>query len=518
MSSHAGLDYRWVIPGPRPLNILQTIGNGCAFLDFDNDGNLDILLVGSSLALYRGDGKGHFQNVTRQTGLDKLHGHFLGCAVGDYDNDGYVDIYLTAYRGGALLHNEGGSHFREVTAQSGIAPQPWGTSAAWVQTTNSGYLDLIIGNYAVFGPHVTPQLCTDRGVKTSCGPRYYKPEHCVFYANLGDGRFSNKTSFYHAQGSGRCLGVACADFDGSGRPSIVYSNDEIEGNLLYPAYQGKRWVYHDIGREAGVATDGMGNIHGGMGVDWGDYDNDGKLDLVVATFQHEEKCLYHNEGDHIFVDRSRNTGIADIARPYVAFGAKFFDFNNDGWLDLIFSNGHVQDNIHQIDPSTSYRQPCLLLQNSGGDPLLFSDVTPLAGSDLMRPIVGRGLAVGDYDNDGRVDLLIVDSEGCPLLLHNETEPVGNWLGIRLEGKRSNRSGYGALLVVEAGEKRLLRQCQAGGSYMSSSDPRVHFGLGNEREVRQLTVKWPSGRVDVFVDVPINRYLVISEGEQRFAVL
>ncbi|HLH79990.1 MAG TPA: CRTAC1 family protein, partial [Chthonomonas sp.] len=433
-------------------------------------------------------------------------------------NDGYVDIYITAYRGGVLLHNEGGSHFKDVTAQSGIAPQPWGTSAAWVQTTNSGYLDLVIGNYAVFGPDVKPQLCTEHGVMTSCGPRYYKPEHCVLYVNLGDGQFSNKTSLYHAQGSGRCLGIACADFDGSGRPSIVYSNDEIDGNLLYPIGHGSAWSYHDIGREAGVATDGMGNIHGGMGTDWGDYDNDGRLDLVVATFQHEEKCLYHNEGDRIFADRARNTGIADVARPYVAFGVKFFDFDNDGWLDLVFSNGHVQDNIHEIDPSTNYRQPCLLLHNSGGDPILFSDVTPLSGSDLMRPIVGRGLAVGDYDNDGRVDLLVVDSEGSPLLLHNETEPVGNWLGIRLEGKRCNRDGYGALLVVEAGARRLLRQCQAGGSYMSSSDQRVHFGLGNERSVNRLTVRWPSGHVDIFEEVPTNRYVAICEGERKFSVL
>ncbi|CCW35383.1 hypothetical protein CTKA_02533 [Chthonomonas calidirosea] len=509
VAAEAGLDYRWVIPGPRPLNILQTIGNGCAFLDFDNDGNLDILLVGSSLALYRGDGKGHFQNVTRQTGLDKLHGHFLGCAVGDYDNDGYVDIYLTAYRGGALLHNEGGSHFREVTAQSGIAPQPWGTSAAWVPLTNDGLLDLFIGNYVEFGPHTDPQLCNNAGKMTACGPRFYNPIKGVLYKNRGNGRFENVSKAWGLDAlHGKDLGVACADFDGSGRQSISVANDEVEGDLL----QNLGGHFKNIGAVSGTAYNADGNVHGGMGTDWGDYDNDGRLDLVVATFQHETKCIYHNDGGGLFTESSAQLGMADIGLPYVSFGTKFFDYDNDGWLDLIIVSGHVQDNIADIDKSTTYRQPSLLLRNQNGT--RFIDVTSQAGPDLLKPIVGRGLAIGDYDNDGRLDVLAVDAEGAPLLLHNETPAVGNWVQCRLQGTRSNRDGLGALVWVKTEEgKRYLRLCQTDGSYMSASDKRVHCGVGTAKVV-DIEVHWPSGQIDVHKQIPTNHTVTLVEGSSQ----
>jgi hypothetical protein len=514
VAADAGLDYRWAIPGPRPLNILQSIGNGCAFLDFDNDGNLDILLVGPTLALFHNDGKGHFQNVTRQTGLDKLHGHFLGCAVGDYDNDGYMDIYITAYRGGVLLHNEGGSHLKDVTAQSGIEPQPWGTSAAWVQTTNSGYLDLYICNYINFGPHTQPQLCTARGIPTVCMPMNYRPLPGKLYQNEDGRRFRDVTTQRGAAGRGRGLGIACADFDNTGIQSLAIANDQMPGDLLYPQEKTAVPTYVNISLTAGTALAPSGTLHAGMGTDWGDYDNDGRLDLVVVTFQNEVKSLYHNEGHAVFSDAGQTSGMSRSLLPYVSFGAKFFDFDNDGWLDLIVANGHIGDNAHMIDPTTTYRQPTILLHNQGGMFVSFEDVSKTAGKALTRPIVGRGLAVGDYDNDGRVDVLIVDSEGTPLLLHNETAPVGHWVQCKLVGTRSNRDGYGALLRAKIGERTLLRHCHADGSYMSSSDPRVHFGLNKETKISKLTIRWPSGTESSYNDLPADALLCIHEGDKE----
>jgi hypothetical protein len=286
----------------------------------------------------------------------------------------------------------------------------------------------------------------------------------------------------------------------------------MPGDLFLPARHGDRIAYRNLGTEAHVAFDLDGNIHGGMGADWGDYDNDGKLDLFVATFRNESKSLYHNDGDALFTDRTRLTGIAEITTPCVAFGCKFLDYDNDGWLDIAIANGHVQDNIERIDPAATYRQASQLLHNTGGATPAFVDVSALAGPDLQRPIVGRGLAIGDYDNDGRVDLLIVDSEGKPLLLHNECRTANHWLGVRLIGTRCNRMGLGALLTATADGRTLLRQCQTDGSYLSASDARVHFGLGQAAAVESLSVRWPGGHIDTYPNLPVDRYLTLREGD------
>ena len=504
----AGLNYHWTIAGARPLTILQTIGNGCAFLDYDGDGNLDVLLVGPRLALYRGDGHGHFTDVTRQTGLDKLTGHFLGCAVGDYDNDGYDDLYISGYRTGLLLHNEGGKRFQDVTRQAGLSAEPWGTSCAWADLDGDGQLDLIIGNYAHFGPETQPQLCKYAGLMSACGPRFYTPESSVIYHNLGRGKFRPLPSPIKAPDvAGKTLGVAVADYDGSGLPGVALANDEVAGDL----FQNRHGKLANIGAESGTAYDSDGNVHGGMGVDWGDYNNDGRMDLALATFQHEGKCIYQNLGGGLFEDHSTDLGVAALTVPNVAFGVKWLDIDNDGWLDLILANGHVQDNIGDIDRTATYREPTQLFHNEGGK--RFTELTNEAGSDLQKPIVGRGLAVGDYDNDGKVDVLVVDSEGAPMLLHNETSKAGHWAGFRLRGTgKGNRDGYGAVLTLEAGGRTLTRQCQSCGSYLSSSDPRVHFGLGQSASITRLTVRWPDHQTQVFTKVPADHYLTLTEGK------
>lgn len=480
------------------------------------DGNLDILLVGSKVALYQGDGKGHFTDVSDQTGISKLKGHFLGCAVGDYDNDGWPDIYLTGYRGGLLLHNENGKFFHDVTNSSRIPPQPWGTSAAWIQTRpETGLLDLYVCNYCDFSP-ASKQLCPDHGILSSCGPRYYSPIPNKLYRNQGDGTFLDVTHLSNAGATGRALGIACADYDNSGTISIALANDEEPGNLLHAKSRGGRTDYTDIAVEAGTAFDGNGNVHGGMGTNWGDYDNDGKLDLLVATFYNEEKSLYHNDGNGTFTDVSMMSGVGAYGMQYVTFGACFLDANNNGWLDIILCNGHVQDNIHKIDPALTYREPTIFLTNSGIPPLYYSDTSDKAGFTALPPIVGRGIAVGDYDNDGLPDLLVVDSQGSPVLLHNESYKTGHWLGVRLEGVGSNRDGYGAMLTAEFDGKKVLRHCHADGSYMSSSDSRIIFGLGISTKIERLTVKWPNGDSQTHTDLPIDRYITIKEGDIKLA--
>lgn len=513
VAREAGLNYTWTIAGTRPLNILQTIGNGCAFLDYNGDGNLDVLLVGPKLALYKGDGRGHFTDVSAATGLATLSGHFLGCAVADYDNDGFDDVYVSGYRTGLLLHNEGGKRFADVTASSGIKVQPWGTSCAWGDVDGDGKLDLYIANYARFGPEPgIPQLCDSHGMKTSCGPRYYKPLKGAFFRNLGQGRFADAGAALNvATTNGRGLGVAFAPLDDSGRPTLAIANDELPGDLLTPTGTGAKARYTNQGSPSGMAFDRDGNIHGGMGTDWGDYDNDGRLDLFVATFQGEAKSLYHNDDNGVFSDTSYLTGLAPPTIPNVAFGCKLFDADNDGWLDLMIANGHVQDNIHEIDTSTTYRQTLQLFHNRGTTPVGFDNISASAGPDFARPIVGRGLAVGDYDNDGKLDALVVDSEGAPLLLHNESTSTDHWLGVRLVGTKSNRDGLGAVLTATINGKKIVQLCQTDGSYLSASDRRVHFGLGTAATVETLTVRWPSGHTDTLKNVAGDRYVTLREG-------
>ena len=299
---------------------------------------------------------------------------------------------------------------------------------------------------------------------------------------------------------GRGLGVAFADQNGKGHPTLAIANDETPGDLLVPQnstnFAGK-WQVKNMGDLSGTSTDRDGNVHGGMGIDWGDYDNDGKLDLFVATYQNETKCLYHNEGNDNFTDVSLSVGLGSFSMPYVAFGAKFFDYDNDGWLDVAVANGHVLDNVHDLYPKVNYRQPMLLIHNKGSKPVLFEDVTQSVGGEAFtHPMVGRGLATGDFDNDGRMDLLVVDSEGKVQLLHNEA-PKDNhhFLGVKLVGTKSNRNGYGAMVTAELeGGRKLLRHCHADGSYLSSSDSRVHFGLGTATKVKTVDdslVEWQS---------------------------
>jgi hypothetical protein len=503
ITAAAGISYKWEIPGKRPMNLLQTIGNGCAFLDYDGDGNLDILLVGSKLALYRGDGHGHFTDVTHTVGLDTLSGHFLGCAVADYDNDGWPDIYISGYQTGLLLHNEKGIGFKDVTAQSSLKPQPWGTSCAWGDVDGDGILDLYVCNYVQFGPNTVPQLCEIGGHMTACSPLAYQPLFGVLYQNRGNGRFEDVTRKLGAKVSGKGLGVAFGPLE-TKTVAAAIANDEMPGDLLVNA----KGHLSNIGPESGIGYTADGKPQGGMGIDWGDYDNDGKLDVAVATFENEAKPVYKNEGNMRFEDQSQRLRIAGSTKPFVAFGLKWFDFDNDGWLDLIISNGHTSNNVAEYDQVHTYRQPTQLFHNNQGTQ--FAETSIPTGKGSSKMLVGRGLAVGDIDNDGLQDVLIVDSEGSPVLLRNTTSSAGHWLLVKLIGTKSNRDGIGAVITAETAKGKITRHCHTDGSYLSSSDPRVHLGLGSESRAK-ISITWPNGHVDVYSDVAADRQLVIREG-------
>jgi hypothetical protein len=504
VAQEAGIRYRWSVPGKRPLNILQTIGNGCAFLDFNQDGNLDILLIGKTLALYQGNGNGNFRDVTIATGLNRPQGDFRGCAVGDIDNDGYDDLYLSAYRGGILLKNQQGKQFVDITPSSGLRTQPWGSACAFGDIDNDGLLDLYVGNYVDFGPD-SIQLCKINGVLTACSPQTYDAVKGVLYHNRGNGKFQDVTTLWGADKvSGKALGVAFADYDHSGKQSITIANDEIAGDLL----QNKGTRFENVGQLAGTAYSRVGKPHAGMGTDWGDFNNDGLLDLVVTTFALEAKAIYINEGESLFTESSSLLGVALPAMPYVAFGVKWLDFDNDGWLDLVVANGHTSDNIAEYQKEQMYRQPTLLFRNQEGRS--FVEVSKISGKAFQKPIVGRGLATGDYDNDGRIDILIVDSEGAPLLLHNETQPIGNYLSLQLRGTKSNRNGYGAKVTIEAGGVKRYFHCHSDGSFFSASDSRIHCGLGTARSAT-VTVLWTTGKTEQYPNLSVNSRYLLTEG-------
>ncbi len=496
----AGLHYQWTIPNQGPHNVLESIGNGCAFLDYDNDGNLDILLVGPKLALYKGDGHGHFTDTTHATGLDTLRGHFLGCAVGDYDNDGYDDIYISGYQTGLLLHNESGRHFRDVTKEAGIKPQPFGTTCAFGSFDGGRYPDLCICNYVQM---------VRMDWRSAANPTRYPPLTSVLYHNLDGQHFVEVTSSWNAKTlSGRGLGVAYAPIDNTQRVGLAVANDMGLCDLFVRAAPAG---LRNVGESSGVSSPAvLAGLNGRMGIDWGDYDNDGLLDLFITTYEREPKILLHNAGAGVFEDVGQALSDGNVLEM-LAWGCKWLDADNTGWLDLLVTNGHLDNTGVFRGPHVPYRQPTLLLYNQQGKGLI--DASETTGLSAIPPVVGRGLAIGDYDNDGRVDALVVDSEGSPQLLHNVSQPCGHWISLQLTGVRSNRDGYGALVIVTAGGLTQTRLCHADGSYLSSSDKRVHIGIGSASAASQIVIRWPSGQTDVLHDVPADRLLFVREGER-----
>jgi hypothetical protein len=535
VTREAGIRFSIGHGGRSPLNILETAGYGCAFLDADGDGWLDLLLIGPSrCALYRNQGTRPTTNDPRLTGrgdslvvgrsslvrfTDVTSGSglhpaspaslWMGCATGDYDNDGRVDLLLTGYRCATLFHNEGGT-FRDAGTAIPLRRDLWSTSAVFFDADDDGRLDLYVGAYVKFGQG-TPQLCDFSGTQAACPPTYYDPERGRLYRNLGGGQFIDETRRAGLAASyGKTLGVAAADYDGDGRVDLYLANDGMPGELF--RNQGGRFV--NVGVESNTAFNYESREQAGMGVDWGDYDGDGRLDLVVTTFQYEPTSLYHNKGSGIFREEGFAAGIGDPTLSRLGFGARFFDADNDGDLDLLQANGHVQDNVAQIVPGVAYAQSAQLFENMGGrrrgERIRFRDVSGTAGAGITTPIVGRGLAVGDIDNDGDLDLLIANLEGAPRLLWNESPRRGHAVTLRLVGRRSPRDGTGARVTLRAGGRLQTREAGTGGSYLSAGDPRVHFGLGTATTAESVTIRWPSGARQTLRSIPAGREVTVIE--------
>jgi enediyne biosynthesis protein E4 len=508
ITTSAGIRFKLGHGHRSPLDIHETLGHGAALLDVDGDGRLDIVLVGPDrCALYRNAGGGRFADITGRSGL-RQNGYWMGCAAADYDNDGRTDLFVTGYGRCALYHNEGG-RFRDVTAAAGVQDTGWSTSAGFADVDGDGRLDLYVARYVRFDPRGV-RFCDQAGVRTACGPTTYDPERGRLFHNEGSGRFRDITAAAGlADAHGNALGVAFGDFDGDGRVDLAVANDQLPSDLFHNRGGGR---FENAGVVSGIAYNAAGQAYAGMGIDWGDSDGDGRPDLVVATYQHEPRCLFRQDRPGLFSDIAAAAGLARATVNSLAFGVRFLDYDNDGWLDLAFANGHVVDNIQQAETNVTYRQSCQLFHNRGAaGPGRFEDVSASAGPDFTRRIVGRGLCAGDLDNDGRLDLLIVDAEGAPLLLHNEERSGHHWLTLRLVGVCGNRDGLGARLTLTAGGRSQTRQCFTDGSYMSASDPRVHFGLGTATHADEIVIRWPGGHVDTLRSVPADRELTVREG-------
>ncbi len=495
---------------------LEAFGCGCAALDYDDDGWMDILLVTAPHPiLYHNRGDGTFEDVTDQAGLGKSLGDWKGCAIGDYDGDGRLDILLIGYRCLSLLRNLDGRRFVDVTKQSGLDPgnhNHWGSSAGFMDLDGSGRMAMVILNYVIFGPK-EPQYCEFvPGVRSGCPPLSYKPEFAEMWRNEGKGRFSDITSscgFTNLAGGkithGKGLVIAFTDYDNDGLLDFYIGNDGTPAELMHNTGHFK---FTNEGLTLGVAMGVNNQAQASMGADWADYNRDGRLDLVNSAFSNEPYSLYKNNGSY-FENVSTQVGIAEPTRKPLGFGAKFLDMDNDGYPDIVFANGHVYDSVNRVDPASTFRQSTLLFRNREGK--AFDNISAAAGKDIARPIVGRGLAPADFDNDGRMDILIVDYEGAPLLLHNTSKTTGHWVELKLRGLAPNRFAYGAKATLHSGKSIWVGEVSPASSYLSSSSPLLHFGLGDIAHLDHVDVRWSDRKTERFTLNDADRILPIKEG-------
>ena len=502
----------------------ETMGPGVAFFDYDNDGWTDIFLVNSGAAdfykpaaplrnaLYRNNRNGTFTDVTDKAGVAGGREFGMGCAIADYDNDGYADILVTAYGRCTLYHNNGDGTFSDVTGKAGLAAPGWTTSAVWVDYDNDGKLDLFLCSFVQYAAN-SEVYCGDNklGRRFYCIPRVFKPTSSLLFHNNGDGTFKDVSAGTDIQRAlGKALGVVATDINGDGLMDLFVANDTVQ-NFLF-ANRGKgRW--EEIGLMAEVAFSANGTPRSGMGVDAADFDGDGKQDLFVANVDQEMFSLYKNNGNEFFSDVAARNGVSQATRLLSGWGLKFFDYDNDGRVDLFLANGHPDDMIEKYSQQVRYKEPLLLFHNEGAK---LANVSAQAGPVFQKVFPARGLAVGDYDNDGRLDVLIGNNGGAPVLLKNNAGGGNHWIGLKLQGTACNRDAVGAAIAWSVNGVARSRLKANGGSYLSSHDMREVLGLGPAAKIDWLEIKWPqpSGRVERFTDVPVDRYVTIVEGKGK----
>jgi hypothetical protein len=507
--------------------IIETTGTGVAIFDYDNDGWPDIFLVNGtrlegipkgdapSNHLYRNNHDGTFTDVTTQAGLTAT-GWGQGVCVGDYDNDGWEDLYVTYYGKNRLYHNQGGV-FTEVAEKAGVAGsgKAWGSGCAFVDYDRDGKLDLIVANYVDFDLSTAPApgqraTCLWKGVPVMCGPRGLPGAKNILYHNKGDGTFEDVTTKAHVDRTDGhySLSVSTLDFDEDGWPDIYVACDSTPSILYRNNHDG---TFTDVAVTAGAAFNEDGREQAGMGTTVADFNGDGHLDIFKTNFSDDTSTLYRNNGDGTFTDATSAAGLG-LYTQYLGWGTMFFDFDNDGWPDLILANGHVYPEVDSQHLGSSYKEPRILYRNNGDG--TFSDISASAGSGITTPASSRGLAVGDLWNDGRMSVVVSNMNAPASLLVNQARTANHWIALRTVGTKSNRDGIGARITVKVGSRMLVDEIRSGSSYISNSDMRVHFGLGAVAKLDWIEIRWPSGLIERFSDLGVDAIHTLKEGSGK----
>lgn len=512
VTKQAGISFQHCLGDDEISNILEATGSGCAFLDYDGDGWMDIFVVNgrylegisdpdsryknvrTTSRLYRNKGDGTFEDVTEKAGVGAF-GYGMGVAVGDYDNDGHPDIYVTNYGKNVLYHNNGDGTFTDVTAKAGVACGQWSVGAIWIDYDKDGYLDLFVGNYLEFDTKY--RLFYEADVYP--GPLAYPGQPSVLYHNNHDGTFTDVSAKAGINKKGRAMGVLSVDYDDDGWPDIFVANDAMQNYMYHNNGDG---TFTEVGMKCGVAFGESGNAVSSMGGDFADFDGDGKLDLMVPAMNHIG--IFRNLGRGLFEDVSVPTGVARVSAQFWSWGGDFMDFDNDGWQDLLIANGDG----HRL----SEKQEQLLMRNVAGPngQRVFVDVSRSVGPYFDTRSVGRGLATGDFDNDGDLDFFVLNIDQPSVLLRNDGGNRNNWITLQLVGTKSNRDGVGARVTVRSGDFTQVAEKMSASSYLSQNDPRLHFGLGQRTKVDEITIKWPSGTTQKLKEVKANQFLKVIE--------
>ena len=521
VTKEAGIDFRHVNGAEGDYHLPETLGAGGAFFDADNDGDLDIYLVNSGYwpgsaaaaqnhaALYQNNGDGTFTDITAAAGVGNQGNYGQGVACADYDNDGDTELYVTNFGPDILYRNNGDGTFTDITAHAGISDAAWSSSACFLDYDNDGHLDLFVVSYLDYSLDAAYRPCGENATRTYCHPSLFEGAPDRLYRNNGDGTFTdvsreagvgNIGGMFHGKG----LGVVSADFNNDGAPDLYVANDDTRNDFFYNNGDG---TFSEISLLAGCAYSFNGVAQAGMGIASGDYNGDGALDIFVTNLSYETNALYRNNGDGTFTDVIYEARLGKESYLYVGFGTGFLDADNDGWLDLFVANGHIIDNIAETHDVLTYAQPNQLFRNNGDG--TFQEISETAGPYFHRAQVSRGSIFGDYDNDGDVDILVTQSNAPATLLRNENGNKQNWLRIKPVGTISNRDGIGARVLLT----QQIRDVNPCASYLSSHDARLHFGLGENTSVDRLEIRWPSGVVEVYENLPVNQEHVLTESSE-----
>jgi hypothetical protein len=520
-----GIHFRQQASPTSKKYLLETMGSGVALFDYDNDGRLDIFFANGARLddptpkgsipkkdsprywnrLYHQKPDGTFEDVTERAGLTGV-GYSTGVAVGDYDNDGFEDLYVAGYGHGTLYHNNGDGTFTDVTAAAGVAGSGWMTSAAWLDYDNDGRLDLVVARYMqwdfddIFCGRPEPG-----GFRSYCHPDVFKPESVLLFHNDGGGKFTEVAHKAGIDKPGKGLGLAIADYDHDGFMDILLANDSMPEYLFHNRGNG---TFEEVGLVSGAGLDSNGNTFAGMGVDFEDYDNDGWPDIIITDLANQRYALYTNLKDGTFEYATTVMGLSAISLLHSGWGVRFFDYDNDGWKDLLVAQSHVIDTIEMYDPNVRYREPPLLLHNDQGKK--FADVSAFSGDAFHEQWAARGLAIGDINNDGKLDAVVTSNDGPAWVLLNQTDTPNHWITLNLVGVKSNRDAIGAEVRISAAGSDQFGTVTTSSSYQSSSDKRLHFGLGTADFIREIEIRWPSGIRQILKDQKPDRIVTITE--------